>query len=163
MATGLSTQLTGKIGEHLVTAELARRGIMATPFSGNVPDIDILGFANRIAAPIQVKTIASDSWQFDINKFLNLEASDKGQKILGINEKLDRGLVCIFVALGETLGDAEFYLLKFGWLQDYFFKHYKGRKPPNNVKSYHCAIWKKDMSRHLGKWSIVERRFRIKK
>lgn len=78
MAKGLSTQLTGKIGEHLVTAELARRGIMATPFSGNVPDIDILGFANRIAAPIQVKTIASDSWQFDINKFLNLEASAKG-------------------------------------------------------------------------------------
>jgi hypothetical protein len=137
MATGLGTQLTSKIGEHLVTAELARRGIMATPFSGNVPDIDILGFANRIAAPIQVKTIASDSWQFDINKFLNLEASDKGQKILGISEKLDRGLVCIFVALGETLGDAEFYLLKFGWLQDYFFKHYKGYEAaPREVE--HC-------------------------
>jgi hypothetical protein len=163
MATGLSTQLTGKIGEHLVTAELARRGIMASPFSGNVPDIDILGYANRVAAPIQVKTISSDSWQFNINKFLNIKSSDKGQKISGINEKLDRRLVCIFVALGEALGDAQFYVLKFGWLQDYFLKHYKGRKPPKNVDSYHCAIWKKDMGLHLGKWSIVENRFGIKK
>ena len=49
MATGLSTKLTGQIGEHLVTAELGRLGIIATPFSGNVPDIDILAYANGAA------------------------------------------------------------------------------------------------------------------
>ena len=49
MATGLSTKLTGQIGEHLVTAELGRLGIIATPFSGNVPEIDILAFANNIS------------------------------------------------------------------------------------------------------------------
>ena len=42
MATGLSAKLTGQIGEHLVVAELGRRAIIATPFSGNVPDIDVL-------------------------------------------------------------------------------------------------------------------------
>ena len=42
MATGLSTKLTRQIGEHLVTAELGRQDIVATPFSGNVPNIDIL-------------------------------------------------------------------------------------------------------------------------
>ena len=36
------TQLSKQLSEHLVAAELARRGIVATPFSGNVPDIDIL-------------------------------------------------------------------------------------------------------------------------
>ena len=36
------TQLSKQLSEHLVAAELARRGIGATPFSGNVPDIDIL-------------------------------------------------------------------------------------------------------------------------
>ena len=45
MATGLSSKLAGQIGEHLVTAELGRQGIIATPFSGNVSDIDILAYA----------------------------------------------------------------------------------------------------------------------
>ena len=36
-----STQLAGQIGESLVVAELGKRGVIATAFSGNVPDIDI--------------------------------------------------------------------------------------------------------------------------
>jgi hypothetical protein len=57
MAAGLNSKLTGQICEHLVTAELGlgRRGIIATPFSGNVPDIDILAHANGITGHIQVK------------------------------------------------------------------------------------------------------------
>jgi len=53
MATGLNSKLTGQIGGHLVTAELGRRGIIATPFSGNVPEIDILAHANGITGHIQ--------------------------------------------------------------------------------------------------------------
>ena len=41
-----SKRLAGQIGEHLVVAELGRREIIATPFAGNVPDIDILAYAN---------------------------------------------------------------------------------------------------------------------
>jgi len=162
MATGLSTQLTAKIGEHLVTAELARRGIVATPFSGNVPDIDILAFASRIAVPIQVKTINKYSWQFDIRKFLDVKLTSKGQKVLGKNRNLDRKLICVFVALGGELGQEEFYIFRLGWLQDYFHKTYKGRKPPHNIESCHCAIWKKDLKKHLGGWDLVEKEFGIK-
>ncbi len=90
MATGLSTQLTRQIGEHLVTAELGRRGIIATPFSGNVPDIDLLACANNITASIQVKAINKDSWQFDIRNFLEIAQNDKGQKVKGLNKSLDR-------------------------------------------------------------------------
>jgi hypothetical protein len=43
MARSFKTQLAGQIGESLVVAELGRRGIVATTFAGNVPDIDLLG------------------------------------------------------------------------------------------------------------------------
>lgn len=162
MATGLSTQLTRQIGEHLVTAELGRRGVIATPFSGNVPDIDLLAYANDITASIQVKAINKDSWQFDIRNFLEVTKNDKGQKVKGLNISLDRKLLCIFVVVGDRLGDDEFYLFRMGWLQDYFYTHYKGRKPPKNINSYHCAIWKKDLNKHQGKWGLIERKFKLK-
>ena len=50
------TQLSKQLSENLVTAELARRGVIATPFSGNVPDFDILAFKNGKSTPIQVKS-----------------------------------------------------------------------------------------------------------
>ena len=161
MATGLSTQLVGQVGEHLVTAELGRRGIIATPFAGNVPDIDILAFANGRTGHIQVKAIRGDSWQFDIRKFLDVDLLKTRQRVNGKNKALDRKILCIFVSLGEGLGDDEFYLFRWGWLQDHFFKTYKGRKLPKNIRSFHCAIWPKDMIRHKAKWRILEKQFRL--
>ncbi len=161
MATGLSTQLTRQIGEHLVTAELGRIGIIATPFAGNVPNIDILAFANGVSAPIQVKTINRDSWQFNIRRFLNVKLTPEGQIVLSVNSDLERKIICVFVAVGEALGKDEFYIFRMGWLQDYFQEAYKGRKPPKNIKSFHCAIWKSDLKKHLGKWRLIERKFKL--
>lgn len=161
MATGLSTKLTGQIGEHLVTAELGRLGIIATPFAGNVPDIDILAFANGKTGHVQVKAINQDSWQFDVRKFLDVKLTDNGQRVLGQNTEFDRKIICIFVALGSELGEDEFFIFRQGWLQDYFHKRYKGRKPPKNIKSFHCAIWKADLERHKCKWGVIKRKFKI--
>jgi len=161
MATGLSTKLTAQIGEHLVTAELGRRGIIATPFSGNVPEIDILAYANGKTGHIQVKAIKKDSWQFDIRKFLKVELTDEGQVVNGINEELDREILCIFVSLGLNLGDDHFYIFSWGWMQDHFYKNYIGRKPPKNINSFHCAIWRKEMKEHLEKWELLEKIFNL--
>lgn len=158
--TEFNTQLTGKIGEHLVTAELARRNIFATPFSGNVPALDILAYANGVSAAIQVKTIRFDSWQFDIRRYLEIKSTTKRQVLVGINKKLDRKMFCIFVALGDELGKDEFYIFQMGWLQDYFLKTYKPRRLPQKIESFHCAIWKKDVKQHLGKWKVIERKFK---
>lgn len=114
MATGLSTKLTGQIGEHLVTAELGRRGITATPFSGNVPEIDILAYANGRTGHIQVKAINKESWQFDIRTFLDVILVGKVQRVKGANPKLDRDVICIFVAVGQELGSDKFYIFKQG-------------------------------------------------
>ena len=50
------TALKGIIGENLVTAELARRDIVASTLAGNIPDIDILAYKNGKTIPLQVKT-----------------------------------------------------------------------------------------------------------
>ena len=53
-----SNDTTGRAGEHYVAAELSRRGAYASPFSGNVPGIDVIATdRNREQlAYIQVKT-----------------------------------------------------------------------------------------------------------
>jgi hypothetical protein len=53
-ASGRNNQLTRQVGEHLVVAELARLGYVATPFSGNVPTFDLLA-ANIDGMPFRFK------------------------------------------------------------------------------------------------------------
>ena len=52
------TDKIGRAGEHYVAAELNRRGAHASPFSGNVPEIDIVATDDdgKRIAHIQVKT-----------------------------------------------------------------------------------------------------------
>jgi hypothetical protein len=66
------------------------------------------------------------------------------------------------VALGEKLGEDRFYI-KWGWLQDYWFVHYKGRRPPKNIKSFHCAVWEKDIAVHLNNWPLITEKFNVAK
>ena len=53
-----STDTIGRAGEHYVAAELNRRGVYASPFSGNVPGIDIVAtdHLRERMVYIQVKT-----------------------------------------------------------------------------------------------------------
>ena len=54
----LKTNTIGRAGEHYVAAEINRRGAYASPFSGNVPGIDVIATDARQerVAFIQVKT-----------------------------------------------------------------------------------------------------------
>ena len=53
-----SNDTTGRAGEHYVAAELSKRGAYASPFSGNVPGIDVVATDHKKEqlAYIQVKT-----------------------------------------------------------------------------------------------------------
>ena len=161
MATGIGTQLTRQIGEHLVTAELGRRGILASPFAGNVPAIDILAWANGISAGIQVKAINQNSWQFNIRSFLEIKDTASRQVVVGPNLAYDRKVVCIFVVVGSELGKDEFYLFPAGWLQDYFLTTYKGRKAPKNLASFRCAIWRRHVQEHADNWALLAKKFKL--
>jgi Holliday junction resolvase-like predicted endonuclease len=62
MSKGLSNKLAGQVGEFLVCAELGRRGLIATPFSGNVPEYDLIVADESLKTlPVQVKTSRSHS------------------------------------------------------------------------------------------------------
>ena len=125
-------QLTRQVGEHLVAAELGRRGYVATPFAGNVPMFDLLAadLYGR-AVPIQVKAIKGPSWQFSADKFLIIEIIDNEQIVRRKIALTNPNLLCIFVLL-KGAGIDEFYIFHLRDLQNLIAKHYKGGRRPKN-------------------------------
>ena len=157
MATGHDNQLTRQIGEHLVAAELGRRGYVATPFAGNVPMYDLLAadLSGR-AVPIQVKAINGPSWQFSARAFLDIEIGEERQTV---NRRLilpNPDLLCIFVFIRKP-GTDEFYIFQLRNLQDHFFKTYKGREKPKNIQSLHCAIWPEELKDFRDNWGLIDK------
>lgn len=160
MATGRGIQLTRQIGEHLVAAELGRLGYIATPFAGNVPDFDLLIASDEgYSIPIQVKAINGGSWQFNIQKFLEIEIIDGIQYVRGKQRLRNPNLVCIFVLLAADEKDV-FYIFQLKDLQEYFSRSYKGGRRARNPESLHCAILPKDLELFRNNWSLVERSLR---
>src|SRR5208283_3688872 len=145
MATGLSTQLTRQVGEHLVASKLGRMGYVAAPFAGNVPLFDLLAANERgFTIPIQVKAINGISWQYDAGDFLEIEILDNFQHVRGKKMLLNPGLVCIYILLRSDEKD-EFYIFSLRDLQQLTFEIYKSRKRLKNPRSTHCAV----LPRHL--------------
>ena len=63
MSKGLNNRLAGQVGEYLVCAELGRRGLIATSFTGNVPEFDLIVADGSLKTlPVQVKTSRGLSW-----------------------------------------------------------------------------------------------------
>jgi superfamily II DNA/RNA helicase len=76
VGTGLSNKLAGQIGEYRVCAELGRRGLIATPFSGNVPTFDVLATDEQCrTVTIQVKALRGTNWPSDTSRQGGLPAS----------------------------------------------------------------------------------------
>jgi hypothetical protein len=138
MATGWGTQLTR--GEHLVVAELGRRGYVAAPYAGNVPMYDIRAAdKSGQAIPIQVKAINGGSWQFDAKHYLNIVQGKDRQKIEGVKRLPNPELLCIFVLLNGR-GNDEFYLFPLKHLQRYTKKVYKPRDKSSKIRHPRTAI-----------------------
>ncbi len=155
MATGKDNQLAKQIGESIVVVELGRRGCIATAFSGNVPDYDILSInPSGRQLQIQVKAIRGVSWQFDVRQFLDVRIVGNKQVVKGTASPSHKNLICVFVIIRQ-LGKDEFFLFPWHFLQTFFLKNYKGRIKPKNIKSFHCAIWPKDLRQYKDNWKIV--------
>src|SRR5208283_4209293 len=74
MSKGRNNKLAGQIGEFLVCAELGRRGLIATPFAGNVPAFDILAADDKCnTVPIQVKASRGNNWHTDARIWMDIE------------------------------------------------------------------------------------------
>jgi hypothetical protein len=133
VVSGRDMQLTKQMGESLVVAELGRQGFIAASFTGNVPDIDVLALSpSGHALAIQVKAIHGPSWQFDIRTFLNVRLVGNRQIVKGKKTSLDRNRLCVFVRLKKE-PPHDFFVFRWGVLQDYFHSSYKGGIRPRNL------------------------------
>lgn len=156
MATGRDTQLTRQIGEHMVVAELGRRGLIASPFAGNVPEFDILAADDQgRAIAIQVKAIRGPSWQFSAARFLDIEVIEGVQHIRGAKSLVHPDLLCIFVLVGPEARQDEFFLFRQRDLQDIIASTYRGGIRPKNPHSMHCAVWPRQLESHRDAWHVL--------
>lgn len=165
MATGRSMQLTKQVGEYLVAAELCRRRLIATTFTGNVPDFDILAIDEQYrTVPIQVKTIRGVSWQFDAGKFLKIQKNNGRQEVTGKTNLPYADLLCIFVRLVRQ-GQDEFYIFRIRDLQDIIDGQYRGFLKskegvrPRNPGSTHTAVWPTQLAQFRDNWDLLSDSF----
>ena len=165
MKRGRSNKLVGQTGEYLVAAELSRRGLIATTFTGNVPHYDIIAsdeVGQHVA--VQVKASRSPSWQFgDISRYCEIKFRDKRQ-VVGTPKPIPvRRLVVVFVKVEED-GDDHFYILTWESLRDLLIKHHKSYLAkhegvrPKKWDSLHTAISEKDLEPHRDRWDRIQQR-----
>jgi len=163
VATGRDTKLTGAVGEFLVAAELCRRGVLATPFAGNVPHYDIIASGQWGGhLPIQVKAINGTSWQFDMRRFVKITRAGQRQVIGQALPPPYPGLHVVLVALrGPKRPVDRFFILRWAELRDlmvrchreYLGKHHGVR--PRNPDSFHAALSEGLLERFEQRWDIL--------
>ena len=163
MATGRSIQLTKQVGEYLVAAELCRCGFIATTFTGNVPDYDIVAVSEGgKSALIQVKAIRGGSWQFsNARVFLDIKQEGKKQVPGKCTTPKYPNLICVFVLL-ESYGKDRFFVIKWVDLQKLVADHYRsnikrlGGIRPRKYDSYHEGLRPNDLVEYEGNWDTIE-------
>ena len=165
MATGLSNKLTGQTGEYLACAELGRRGLIATTFTGNVPEYDLIVCDKSLnAVPIQVKTSRSDTWPSKASLWLNIEFDEKNKRQinLGPKEITNSDLIYICVLLGDTRDKDRFFICKKSDIQNVCIAGYKSWmeprdwKRPRNFKSLDNRYRLADLLEFENNWSLVD-------
>jgi hypothetical protein len=166
MATGRGNQLTKQVGEYLVAAEVCRRGLIATTFTGNVPHYDIIASDSSGGhQAIQVKAILRHAWQFDIRDFITIRLDGKRQILGRPVEPPYPHLLCVFVYL-RSYGTDEFYIMTWEDLQRIVVSHYRdylarnGGVRPRKQDSFHEAVVPAQLMEHRDRWSALERRLR---
>ena len=162
MTKNFSTQLSGQIGENILVAELGRRGIVATTFSGNVPVIDVLAYKNKKSIPIQVKVQRKGSLSVKAEDYLQIEFDGNIQIVKGKKRDIDRELIFAIIIIGKNFGDDKFYICKQGFIQDIIYKNHSNflKKHhgirPRNPSSTHCSYYEKDLINMKNNWELIE-------
>ncbi len=164
MATGRSNKLVGQTGEYLVAAELSRRGLIATTFTGNVPHYDIIASDDTGRhVSVQVKASRGPSWQFgNIKQYCDITFDGKRQ-IIGDNKPCPvQRLIVTFVKIEED-GNDRFYILQWKRLRDLLVDHHRAFLErhngirPRKWDSFHCAIAETTLHQYQDKWDTIRK------
>lgn len=164
MTTGRHNKLVGQTGEYLVAAELSRRGLIATTFTGNVPHYDIIASDETGRhVSVQVKASTGSTWQFgDVRLYCNITFKGTRQVVGNKNPCPVRGLVMVFVRIGDD-GNDRFYILSWGRLRDILVGHHEtylarhNGTRPKKWNSYHCALVESDLEPFRDKWDTIKK------
>ena len=164
MARNFRTQLAGQIGESLVVAELGRREIVATAFAGNVPDIDILAYANDTTVHLQVKAWRTGSVHFNATRFIHIDFEGDRQIVRGVDKALDGELIYVFVRIGNRTEKDRYFILLQRELQAIILKGYcawldkHNGVRPRNPQTTHCAVEMTSLEQFEDNWGLIEQR-----
>jgi hypothetical protein len=164
MATGHGNKLTGQTGEYLVAAELSRRGLIATTFTGNVPHYDIIASDEKGKhVSVQVKASRGSSWQFgDITDFCHIGFKGRRQGVGKLKRCPIRRLVVVLVVI-DAAGADRYYILTWCRLRDLIVKHHKAYLArhdgirPGRWDSLHAALLEKTLKPYKDKWFTIEK------
>jgi hypothetical protein len=167
MATGRDNKLVGATGEYLVAAELCRRGLIATTFTGNVPHYDIVASdAKGRHVSIQVKASRSGSWQFsDVTKFFDVKFAGKQQIVGKVKRCPVRRLAVVFVVIGKESGD-RFYVLAWETFRNMLREAHRGYlKSHHGIRpikwdSLHSAIKEELLLTFRDNWKLIQQSLR---
>lgn len=148
----------------MVVAELGRRGIVATAFAGNVPDIDILAYANDTTVHLQVKAWRAGSVHFNATRFIQIDLEGERQTVRGLDDTLDGELIYVFVKIGHGAGQDKYFIILQRDLQaiihaNYvaWLERYNGVRP-RNPQSTHCAVQLASLVKFENNWGLIEQR-----
>jgi len=163
MATGRSNKLVGQTGEYLIAAELSRRGLIATTFTGNVPHYDIIASDETGRhVSVQVKASRGASWQFgNITQYCDIRFDGKRQVVGKPKSCPVNRLIVAFVRIADN-GKDSFYILPWATLRDLLVEHHRGflerhdGMRPKKWESLHCAIDEKVLKPHEDRWDVIE-------
>jgi len=163
MASGRKNKLTGATGEFLVAAELCRRGLIATPFAGNVPHYDVIASrADGTHRTIQVKAVTRGVWQFNGEQFLEISFDGDLQEVRGARPSPVADLLVALVALRESPDEHDrFYILTWDELAAVVAERYRaylvqhGGRRPRNPQSTHTAVPESALEHGSDRWEIL--------
>jgi len=166
MSTGRSNKLVGQAGEYLVAAELSRRGLIATTFTGNVPHYDIIASDEEGRhVSVQVKAARSGSWQFSIDQFCEIAYRGKKQIVGTAKPAPVKRLIMVFVIMNEY-GSDRFYICRWEKIRDRQIEGYKaylarhGGVRPKKWDSLHSGLRERHLLQYRDRWETIERNLR---
>ena len=170
MKKGRDNKLAGQIGEYLVCAELGRRGYIATSFTGNVPEFDLIVANEKLdTIPIQVKCSRGNNWPTRANLWIDIEIDEESKHQIDHGDKIisNPGLIYVCVVLSEPDSEKrdQFFILTKKDLQHICAKNYRewmdgiGWKRPRNHKSLDNRYYIKDLLKYEDNWVLVESAF----
>lgn len=166
MATGISTKLAGQIGEYLVCAELGKRGLIATSFTGNVPEFDLLVADNDLnTLPIQVKASRSGNWPTKADYWIDIKIDDINQSQVDNGDaeiaNPDLIYVCVLIADPARKEHDRYFILQKSDLQKICASNYrtymtdKNWKRPRNYKSLDNRYYLENLTPFEDNWGLI--------